>query len=81
MKIKPRYIVAAVIMSASILLTPWAIWHSYHFRGHLAVGGEVLIIPMGLLLAYMVIYCAKEIDLLNVRLEQLKQSQIEMKEE
>ena len=62
MKIKYRYIVAALIIIASILLTPVCIEAAYQFRGYKAYGGEYIIIPLGLMIAVVFLELAKEWD-------------------
>ena len=61
-KIKIRYILAAFIILISIAATPPAIELSYKARGHVAIGGEYLIIPIGLLLSHIIFIVAKEWD-------------------
>lgn len=59
---KFRYILAALLIAASLFATPHAINHSYEFRGQTAFGSEYLIIPFGIFLAYMVLTCARDMD-------------------
>jgi hypothetical protein len=62
MRIKTRYMAAALLVIISIFATPWAVAHAYEFRGYNAIGGEWLIIPMGIFLAYVTLRAAKERD-------------------
>lgn len=55
-------IVAAAIVLCSIFVTPWAIDEAYKFRGYEAVGGEYLIIPLGLLVSMLYLSVMSELD-------------------
>lgn len=50
-RIRRKVIPAIMMIGASVMLTPTAIQHARDFRGYDAVGGEALIIPMGILAA------------------------------
>lgn len=63
MKLKIRHIIAALLVIASIALTPASIEAAYQFRGYEAYGGEYLIIPLGIILALVVLQVAKVWDL------------------
>ena len=62
MRIKYRYIVSALIIIASILLTPVCIDAAYQFRGYKAYGGEYIVLPLGLMSAVVFLELAKEWD-------------------
>ena len=49
-------------VAISIAVTPSCINAAYQFRGYRAVGGEYLIIPLGLLAVYFIIVIAKFTD-------------------
>jgi len=59
MKIKFRYIAAAVFVVASIIATPFAVRHAYDFRGYMAFGGEWMVINLGAILALVAIEIGK----------------------
>lgn len=67
MKLKIRYIAAALFVIASIASTPVCIESAYQFRGYKAYGGEYLIIPLGVLLAVVTLEIAKEWDSFLIR--------------
>lgn len=50
---KHREMIARLIVAVSIILTPAAIKQAYATRGYWAVGGEWLLIPVGLLIAWL----------------------------
>ncbi len=50
---KHREMIARLIVAASVILTPAAIKQAYATRGYWAVGGEWLLIPLGLLIAWL----------------------------
>ena len=56
---KKRHITAALIVAASIAVTPAAVREAYQFRGQMAFGGEDLIIPLGFIIAFIVLDIAK----------------------
>jgi len=49
-------------MAVCIALTLWAVADSHRIRGYEAIGGEYLIIPLGLVLSYVVIKSAETLD-------------------
>ena len=54
-KVKLRYIAALIIIVGTILATPYCIEAANEARGYEAIGGEYLIIPIGLLTAYAIL--------------------------
>jgi len=65
MKLKIRHIVAGVIILCSIHITPLVISMAYEFRGGHAFGGEYLLIPLGLMLALIILEVSKVFDWLK----------------
>jgi len=55
MKIKIRDVLALLFAIGSMIITPFAVAHAYEFRGYMAFGGEYLVFPMGLVLAFVVL--------------------------
>ena len=53
-----KHIICAAIMLVSAALTPWTIKHAYEFRGYAAIGGEYMIIPLGIVLSIFVLTIA-----------------------
>jgi len=49
-------------MAVCVALTLPAIWLSYHARGYIAIGGEYLIIPIGMILSCFVVMIADELS-------------------
>ncbi len=70
MKVKYRYIAAALTVAASIAVTPACIEAAYKARGYEAVGGEYLVIPLGIILAFVILEIAKVLDCFRVKTEQ-----------
>lgn len=62
MKLKLRHIAATAVVSAAIAITPVCVEFAYLIRGGRALGGEVLIIPLGLLIAWVILEAANELD-------------------
>jgi len=58
-RVKRRYITAALVIGASIVITPACIEAAYQFRGYKALGGEYLIVPLGMLLAVVILEIAR----------------------
>ena len=54
-KRKTRRIIAAMPVLVSVILTPAAVRHAYEVRGGWAFGGEWLLIPLGLMVAWFVL--------------------------
>lgn len=65
--IKTRYYVSAVIILASIAITPTAYRAAYAFRGYHAVGGEALIIPLGIITAVALCQILNDYDFAKKR--------------
>jgi len=58
MKIKYRYIAAMLVVIISIAITPACIDAAYRFRGYKAYGGEYIVIPLGLIVAMVILEAA-----------------------
>jgi len=65
MKLKIRYIVAMIIISGFAIATPFVRTMAYEFRGEHAFGGEYLLIPLGLMLALIILEVSKVFDWLK----------------
>lgn len=52
MSTESRKLITTLIFVASVLLTPAAIKQAYATRGYWAVGGEWMLIPLGLLVSW-----------------------------
>lgn len=74
-RVKIRFYVAAIIVLFSIAITPQAVDAAYRFRGYEAIGGEALIIHMGILLAWLVCDIMKEHDLTRERRKDIECTQ------
>ncbi len=75
MKIKKRYIAAALTVAVSAAVTPLCIDTAYRARGYEAVGGEWLVIPLGIILALFILEAAKALDYVKLKLEAMKEEQ------
>ena len=62
MKIKLRHGIALIPIVLSIVVKPFAIAHAYEFRGYHAYGGEMFVIPLGLICAWIICEVAKELE-------------------
>lgn len=59
---KLRYTICAVIIAACGANTPWAIEYAYRMRGYFAIGGEYMIIPLGIVSSCIILSIAKKIE-------------------
>ncbi len=71
MKMKARYIAAALTVAASAAVTPLCIDAAYRARGYEAVGGEWLVIPLGIILALLILEAAKMWDYVKYKLKKV----------
>lgn len=71
MKMKARYIAAALMVAASAAVTPLCIDAAYQARGYEAVGGEWLVIPLGIILAFLILEAAKTWDYVKYKLKKV----------
>jgi hypothetical protein len=49
-------------MAVCITSTPWAIAYSHSVRGYNAIGGEYMIIPLGIVVSLTILSIAKDLD-------------------
>ena len=67
LRIKTRFYVAATVILLSVAVTPAACRSAYQFRGYFALGGEAMIIPAGLVLAYLICSVSNDYDQIQKR--------------
>lgn len=60
--IRIRYYIAAGIIISAIAATPGAVELAYRERGYKAIGGEYLIIPLGIIAAMMLCRWAQNLE-------------------
>ena len=59
MKIKIRHVIVVLIIALATAVTPLSIKMAYSIRGHVAYGGEYLLIPLGIALAIIFLELTK----------------------